>query len=155
LSENQAAERHTRHGEALSVSPRMGCCLSLVLGTVGVAAALALTGLVAQGEIRFEHSPLTTTRLWLVSQGPNQGLGFSTARALPSLETESRRCVRTTVRFWLWRTDGTAKDVSFCECYQLQGGEWSPNGPCEPQGSNGGHRSPVANARLKPTYEGW
>jgi hypothetical protein len=87
--------------------------------------------------LRFGSDPLTPTRLWLVSEGGNRGLGWSTASVVAGAGSTDRVCVQTRVRFLLYRANGSAQPVTYCECYQRVGDRWQGAGACSSDAADG------------------
>lgn len=126
-------EQPTRRG----LSPAAGCLLALAIGLAGAALCLVLGILVVQGEVRLPGGELTAPRLWLVREPQAQGLGLETKRIVRGGVREDAACVETRVRFLLWRSDGSASRLVFCECYGRVDERWELKGPCAPSGPDG------------------
>jgi hypothetical protein len=99
---------------------------------LGGVACFALGGLLFQGELRLPGAGPVPGRLWLVRDGGNEGLAVSRGRLVSGSEAGPRACVETTVSFWLWRSDGTAAPGRYCECFEVEAGEWVSTGDCPP-----------------------
>jgi hypothetical protein len=117
-----------------AISPALGCLLSVLLGLVGVLIVFQTAKLATQGEIRIGGTEVTPNRIWLVREGANRGLGWSSSRVVEGSRAGPEMCVATSVSFLLWRKDGTAVPVDFCECYEQQGSSWQLLGGCEEAG---------------------
>lgn len=114
------------------LSPAAGCLLAAALSLIP-AAALFLAGvLVVQGEVGSGRDEPAGTRLWLVREPGNAGLGLSRARVVAGSLESGEACMHTTVRFLLWRADGSAQDIAFCDCLRRVDGGWSVVSPCAP-----------------------
>ncbi len=112
------------------ISPAVGCALSVLLGLVGVFLVFQIGRLAVEGEVRFGGTELTPNRIWLVRDGGNRGLGWSLSRVVEGSRTAPEMCVATKVSFLLWRDDGTAVPVDFCECYRRSEAGWQLLGNC-------------------------
>lgn len=123
--------------ESLPVSPWLGCLLSALLGLLGAFLVFQAGKLMIQGDLRFGSDPLTSSRLWLVSEGGNRGLGWSSSTVVEGSPRSQRACSETRVRFLLYRTDGTAQPVTYCECFQRSGDRWRDAGACSPEVGGG------------------
>jgi hypothetical protein len=95
---------------------RSGCLLGGLLWLAVMALPLAALWLAARGEVTWRRGEFTEDRLWLVNESGAQGLGWSSARvASDQRPVDGPVCVRTQVRFLLWK--GTSENLAFCECY--------------------------------------
>lgn len=123
--------------DQLPVSPAIGCLAALLLSLLGVLLIFLVVKLMVEGELRMGGGPLTPNRVWLLREGDNRGFGWSSGRVLDELSDDNRRCVDTSVRYLLWRSDETAQPVDYCECYLRAGDGWQYEGVC-PEGNQGG-----------------
>ncbi len=113
---------------------RLGCLLGGLAWLFVMLAPLLAFVLAARGELTWRRGEFVEDRLWLITaasaSGGERGLGYSAARVL-SDQTASGGplCVRTRVRFLLWR--GQSEQVEFCECYtRAANGAYEANGSC-------------------------
>ncbi len=106
------------------LSPARGCALAVLLALIPALFVLAAGVLAIQGEIAIHRGSLTETRLWLVREPGNAGLGFSSGRMVQGGLGETAACVATRVRFVLWRSDGSLQHADFCECFERDGEAW-------------------------------
>jgi hypothetical protein len=103
-----------------------GCLLWLLV----MALPLAAFVLAVNGQIDWRRGEFAGTRLWLIQEADQQGLGLSTARVISNEEAiDGPICVRTRVVFLLWR--GSGESAQFCECYAA--GTHAPAGECAGQ----------------------
>ncbi|MGA9533585.1 MAG: hypothetical protein WBR18_12775 [Anaerolineales bacterium] len=123
--------------ESLPVPPWIGCLASALLGLLGVFLVFQVGKLVIQGDLHIGSDSLTPARLWLVTEGDNRGVGWSTASIVSGSRDADQACVETHVRFLLIQADGTAQPVTYCDCYQQKDGSWLNAGVCTP-GTAGG-----------------
>jgi hypothetical protein len=109
---------------------RTGCLVFAALWLC-VAAVSATAGLLAvRGDIVLARGELRQTRLWLVQEEGNRGLGLSSARFTSGGEGSGEACVETRVRFFLWQTSQPAQNARYCECYRRVEGRWEYTGTC-------------------------
>jgi hypothetical protein len=68
-------------------------------------------------------APGQQTRLWLISEADQRGLGISTTSTRQT--TPNAICVETNVHFYLWA--GKSDPSSYCDCYQRESADspWS------------------------------
>jgi hypothetical protein len=97
---------------------RAGCIVLLVIWFGILLLPCFLIMLAVQGEITISTggAPGQQTRLWLVSEPDERGLGISSASAIQS--APDAVCVETSVRFYLWA--GSSEPSVYCECYQRE-----------------------------------
>lgn len=128
MPENAAAnagpiEVEAKHRRANPVA-RLGCGLLLACWFILLMTPCALFYLAANGEIRIWHTdipqPYAHPRLLisLVSEADNRGLRIESSSIAASPTDESAVCIQTLVRFVLWETSDSSRDVSYCDCYQ-------------------------------------
>ena len=79
--------------------------------------ALALF-LAVREELIWHRGEYTLDRIWLVKERSERGLGWASTR-VDNLSRETV-CLKTEVRFWLWKGNSYALDTSYCECYRQQ-----------------------------------
>jgi hypothetical protein len=123
------AGRETGGRRSRPISPALGCLLSILLGLLGVACVLIVGLFATQGEIAFRRGEPDEVRVWLVREPTNQGLGLSTGRVTSRAEDGRPVCVESRIRFLLWRSDGSARALTFCDCAAGQNDEHI-EGPC-------------------------
>jgi len=106
-------------------------CLAFVALWLCVAAVSLTAGLLAvRGDVVFARGELRETRLWLVQEEGNRGLGLSTTRFTAGDESSEQACVETRVRFFLWQTSQPTQNSRYCECYRRVEGTWEYTGTC-------------------------
>jgi hypothetical protein len=111
------------------ISPAVGCLLSLFIGGAGVACLVLILQLALRGDIVLARGSANETRVWLVREATSEGLGWSTSHAASRDSSGRAVCVETRVRFYFWRADGSARDVTYCDC-NLESGERHIDGSC-------------------------
>lgn len=116
--------------DSLPFSPFVGCLVSILVGLAGVAVVFTLAKFVINGELRLGTHPLTAARMWMISDDTSQGIAWSSARVVEGSLQGDEACVRTQVRFWLWRSDGSQQNLAYCECYTQEFGRWTFSGEC-------------------------
>ena len=109
---------------------RRGCLVFIGLWACAAAVLLVAGTLAVRGDIVLPHGELRETRLWLVAQEGNQGLGLSSMRFASGGEDEGAACVETWVRFLLWQAREGAQATHYCECFEREGREWVYTGVC-------------------------
>lgn len=113
-----------------------GCLLGGLLWLVVMLLPLAALWLAMRGEVAWRRGELVEDRVWIVqsenSRGQSSpgGVAYSRSRIISDARAQAGPvCVRTQVRFWLWRAPGEA--VEYCECYAASpGGGLALQGPC-------------------------
>jgi hypothetical protein len=88
----------------------------------------AVGSLLATGELRLARGSLTETRVWLIREPSNEGLGLSTGRIVDG--GTGRVCVESRVRFFLWTSDAPPEPTEYCGCYERDGEGWREVGEC-------------------------
>ena len=115
------------------LSPRSGCLLGILALALTLAAVYLIGTLVTRGEVVIARGEPQESRLWLVSDGANQGLAYSIARRVrPSSTYPDEVCYRTRVHFVLWKSQGSTEGGSYCSCFRRVGDGWQEVGPCLP-----------------------
>jgi hypothetical protein len=114
------------------LSPAVACGILALIAALGGVVCFAFGGLLFRGELRLPGEGPAPSRVWLVREGENEGLAASRSRLVSGSEAGPRACVETTVSFWLWRSDDTAVPGRYCECYEVEAGEWASTGDCPP-----------------------
>ena len=94
-----------------------------------------LVTMAIQGEIRIGRGELGETRVWLLREGGERGLGFSGTRVVSGSEATGAACVETRVRFLILGGAGGSAPVSYCECLEKVGETWTSIGECPAQSS--------------------
>jgi hypothetical protein len=94
----------------------------------GIALVFLVGSLLVRGEIVFARGSLRETRLWLIRESSDEGLGLSTQKILE--QGQGRACVTTSVRFLLWRSSAPPEEPVYCRCYERAEAGWTEAGPC-------------------------
>jgi len=100
-----------------------------------VGAFYLLVTMAVQGEIRIGRGELGETRVWLLREGGERGLGFSGTRLVSGSEATGAACVETRVRFVILGGAEGSEPVSYCECLEKIGETWTSTGECPVQSS--------------------
>ena len=95
-----------------------------------------LVTMAAQGEVRVGRGEFGETRVWLIREAGEQGLGFSRARVVSGNEAVGAVCVETRVSFLMLRAAERPQPVSYCECLEKVGENWTSTGECLAQPSS-------------------
>lgn len=135
---NQEEAVPTQRKRELPFSPAVGCLLSIGIGLLAAFIVFQGLKLVRQGELSLGGGELTPRRVWLVSGPDNAGLAYESSAVTRGSRADDSVCVRTKVRFFLWRSDDSARPASYCECFERQGDDWLSVGACESAGEDGG-----------------
>lgn len=114
----------------LPFSPAVGCLISVLIGLVATGVVYLGLFLASGREIRARVGEFNEARLWLVREDRHAGIGISTSNLVDPEMEPADACVVTRVRYLLWRTDGSAQNVRYCECYQRAGDTWLAIGAC-------------------------
>lgn len=71
------------------------------------------------------------TRLFLLREAKNEGLGLERARAVapPVDVADSVSCLRTTVQYWMWTPGVENQPVTYCQCVDAATGGAIPELP--------------------------
>ena len=93
---------------------RIGCTILVVIWFLLLLTPCLVVVLASRGEISIStgSAPEQRTRIWLLMEATQRGLGVSTASVH---EAGDQLCVQTDVRFLLWQ--GSQAPTSYCECY--------------------------------------
>ena len=94
---------------------RIGCGILLIFWFALLLVPCGLLFLAVQQEIIIPQGdvPGAQTRIWLIMEARQRGIGISTA----SVQQEGlTACVQTDARFLLW--SGQSDPLQYCECYQ-------------------------------------
>lgn len=125
-----AAENTTRSPAATSLVA--GCALSLVIGLAGACLLTGVLALAARGEIVLGQGIANESRLWLIQDDQEAGLGL--AWVAPAIAPRpGLACERTRVVFLLWKSSGSKPATEYCECYRATPTTVEYEGACEPQ----------------------
>lgn len=109
---------------------RVGCVAFIALW-VCIAAISVFSGLLAvRGDLVFNQDSLRETRIWLIQEQGNRGLGLSTMRFASGDVGSQEACVETNARFLLWQRQEPSQAVTYCECFQRTGDMWEYLGTC-------------------------
>jgi hypothetical protein len=119
----------------LPFPPTIGCLLSIGIGLLGVGVFYLLVTIAVQGEIRVRRGEFGETRVWLIREAGEQGLGFSRARVVSGNEAAGAVCVETRVSFLMLRAAEGSQPVSYCECLEKIGETWTSTSECPAQSS--------------------
>ena len=94
----------------------MGCTIAVLIWFLILLIPCFLINLAVQQEITIStgDAPGQMTRLWLISEADQRGLGLSTASVHQTDPNDL--CVQTNVRFILWM--GHSDPTLYCDCYQ-------------------------------------
>lgn len=133
---NHEEEVATQRNRELPFSPAVGCLLSIGIGLLAAFIVFQGLKLVRQGELSLGGGELTPRRMWLVSGPDNAGLAYESSAVTRGSRAGDSVCVRTKVRFFLWRSDDSARPASYCECFERQGDDWLSTGACDAAGED-------------------
>lgn len=131
--ENDAFDRKVISGsDNLKISQRTGCALVLLFGVILFVMIWIALSLGIRGEINLQNNDLVGLRVWRISSESDQGLALSRSQRVSEENGSHDLCVKTTVRFLLWRSSAPQLPQAFCECYQGSTGQWQYTGACNP-----------------------
>ena len=121
----------TADPEAIRLSPRAGCGISLTLGLAS--ACLVSTALILglRGEIVLGKGIAGENRIWWIHTESEEGLGVSRVRPVDSRQA-GVQCEITRIDFLLWRSQDRFEAVETCECYRLGPEGIADEGSCPP-----------------------
>jgi hypothetical protein len=107
----------------------------VAVGLLGVGVFYLVVSLVALGEIRLRRGELGETRVWLIREANQRGLGISSTRTVSGREADGRACVETRVRFIVAGPADPPPPVRYCECWRKTNGagaegHWESTGEC-------------------------
>lgn len=98
----------------------VGCGLAAVGWLAAMSLPCLLIGLAMAGEVGWRRGPYSSDRLWLIQEVDNRGLGYAAERIVSDRRAaDGPVCVRTRVRFFMWR--GRGDPAEYCECYAPDG----------------------------------
>lgn len=112
------------------ISPLTGCLISLAVGAGAVACLVLILQLTLRGDVILGGGSTNETRVWLIREDTNQGIGVSRSTTGASAEAMAQ-CTQLTVRFYLWRSDGDYPPITTCSCASGDGAV-QLEGPCPP-----------------------
>jgi hypothetical protein len=74
--------------------------------------------LARNGQLQLGSSDGPHTRLFLLQEADNEGLGLERARPVPAPPgvAESVMCLRTSVRYWMWTEGAENLPADYCQC---------------------------------------
>jgi len=114
---------------------RRGCVLGVLLWALVMTLPLCALIFAIRGEVAWRRGPFTEDRLWIIrtdegSRGERTGgLAYSSTRVTSGRAGDGQPiCARTSIRFWLWRSED--ESVTYCECYQAGPGGYQATGAC-------------------------
>ena len=117
--------------EAIRLSPKAGCALSLALGLAAACLVSTVLTLGLRGEIVLGRGIAGENRIWWIHNESEEGLGVSRVRSVDSRQP-GVLCEITRIDFLLWKSLDRFKAVETCECYRLGPGGVADEGPCPP-----------------------
>ncbi len=85
----------------------------LILLTPTLAVVLARNGQIQLGSSDGPH-----TRLFMLQEADNEGMGLERARSVPVPDgaADSIMCLRTTVTYWMWTPGIENQPADYCQC---------------------------------------
>jgi hypothetical protein len=104
--------------------------IAISVAVIGIAAVFTIASLLARGDLVLAKGELTETRVWLIRESTEQGLGFSRSRIVS--RDEAKTCIETQVGFWLWKTAAAPLGATYCACYERGDAGWDEVGACRP-----------------------
>ena len=104
--------------------------MSITIGLLAVGVFTLLVTMAVPGEIRIGRGELGETRVWLLREAGDRGLGFSSTRLVSGSEASGAACVETRVRFLILSGAEGSAPVSYCECLEKVGETWTSTGEC-------------------------
>jgi len=117
--------------EAIRLSPRAGCALSLALGLAAACLVSTVLILGLRGEVVLGKGIAGENRIWWIHTESEEGLGVSRVRSVDSRQA-GVQCEITRIDFLLWRSPDLFEPVETCECYRLGPGGMADEGSCPP-----------------------
>jgi hypothetical protein len=112
---------------------RRGCVVGCLIWLVVMILPLFAVILAIRGELSWRRGEFVEDRIWIVrtDDAPGEeaaGLAYSSTRLVGGAP-EGQVCVRTRIRFFLWR--GASESFEYCECYQARPDQgYDPLGAC-------------------------
>lgn len=87
--------------------------------------------LARNGQLQLGSPDGPHTRLFLLQEADNEGLGLERARAVPSPPgvESSVICLQTNVRYWMWTPGVENQPVDYCQCIDTATGSTIPELP--------------------------
>lgn len=119
-----------RRDETMPFTPRVGCLISSFFAAIPVCLILGAVTLAMQGEFTFELGPVREARVWMIREGQEQGVGWSTMKRTTGNEVSNTVCYQTSVHFLLWKSLQVERQALYCESYRLDAGGWQYAGEC-------------------------
>ena len=95
----------------------------MAVGLLGVGVFFVLVSMAVQGEIRVRRGELGETRVWLIREEKDRGLGISTMTVVSGSESSSEACAETRVRFLMLVAEQEREPLTYCECFAKVGEE--------------------------------
>jgi hypothetical protein len=116
---------------------------------LGVGVFYLVVSLVALGEIRVRRGELGETRVWLIREPNQRGLGISSTRTVSVREADGRACLETRVWFVVSGPGEPPPAVRYCECWTKAAGpgleaRWVSTGECQAEASGPTSRLRIA-----------
>jgi hypothetical protein len=121
----------TADPEAIRLSPRAGCALSLALGLTAAFLVSTVLILGLRGEIVLGRGIAGENRIWWIHNEAEEGLGVSRVRSVDSRQP-GVQCEITRVDFLLRKSQDRFEAVETCECYRLGPEGLADEGACPP-----------------------
>ena len=115
--------------------PAVGCLVSIGIGLLAVGVFYLLVTMAVQGEVRIGRGELGETRVWLLREGGERGVGLSSTRVVSGSAAAGKACVETRVRFLVLAGAEGSGPVNYCECLEKVGETWAPTAECPAQPS--------------------
>ena len=116
--------------ERSGIPVRLGCISILLFTIICTAALLLVVNLVVNGEIKLSRGDLEGYRIWVVRGEGFPGFGFSSSKELKSDGDPGVTCIETCVKFLVLQSEREIDPTTYCECYELDLGQWNYIGDC-------------------------
>jgi hypothetical protein len=116
--------------ERSGIPVRLGCISILLFTIICTATLLLVVNLVVDGEIKLSRGELEGYRIWVVRGEGFPGFGFSSSKELKSDGDPGVTCIETRVRFLVLQSETEIEPTVYCECYELDLGQWNYIGDC-------------------------
>ena len=121
-----------KKGDRSGIPVRLGCISILLFTIICTAALLLVVNLIVDGEIKLNRGDLEGYRIWVVRGEGFPGFGFSSSKELKSDGDPGITCIETRVRFLVLQSEREIEPAIYCECYELDLGQWNYIGECSP-----------------------